>query len=465
MNLKESRMNTRPEHDTMGVIDVDASRYWGAQTERSRRNFKIGGERMPRALIYAFAHLKCVAAEVNGALGLLKPAWVDAIRVATDDIVGGKLDDHFPLVVWQTGSGTQTNMNLNEVIAHCANMHFGTAHTIHPNDHVNMGQSSNDSFPTAMHIAVTLAVYKRLLPALRHMHAVSIIKAKEFKHLIKVGRTHLQDATPVTLGQEFNSYATQIRLGIERIESTMPRLCSLAQGGTAVGTGLNCPKGFKEAFAKILSARLGISYKPADDLFEALATHDALVELSGQLNVLSVSFMKIANDIRFLGSGPRCGLGEIFLPENEPGSSIMPGKVNPTQAEAMTMVCCQVMGNHTTITIAGSQGHFELNVFKPVIILNLLQSIELLTDASLSFTDNCLIGIMANEERLKANVEKSLMLVTALNPIIGYEKAAHVAKYALEEDVSLKKAAVQLGYLTSEAFDAAVVVKQMLGDA
>ncbi|MES2252530.1 MAG: class II fumarate hydratase [Pseudomonadota bacterium] len=458
-------MNTRSEHDTMGVIDVDASCYWGAQTERSRRNFKIGGERMPLALIHAFAHLKCVAAEVNGALGRLKPACVDAIRVAATDIVDGKLDEHFPLVVWQTGSGTQTNMNLNEVIAYRANMHLGEANAIHPNDHVNMGQSSNDSFPTAMHIAVTLAVHNQLLPTLRHMHTILIAKAKEFKHLIKVGRTHLQDATPVTLGQEFNSYATQVRLGIERIESTMPRLCNIAQGGTAVGTGLNCPKGFKEGFSERLSTRLGISFKPAEDLFEALATHDALVELSGQLNVLAVSFMKIANDIRFLGSGPRCGLGEIFLPENEPGSSIMPGKVNPTQAEAMTMVCCQVMGNHTTITVAGSQGHFELNVFKPVIILNLLQSINLLTDASLSFADNCLIGITANEERLKANIEKSLMLVTALNPIIGYEKAARVAKYALKEDVSLKEAAIQLGYLTAEAFNAAVVPEHMLSNA
>ena len=456
-------MNIRIEKDTMGTVEVDGARYWGAQTERSRRNFKIGGERMPTALIHAFAHLKLVAAEVNGELGRLNPVWVDAIKVAANEIVEGKLDDHFPLVVWQTGSGTQTNMNLNEVIAYRANMHLGETAAIHPNDHVNMGQSSNDSFPTAMHIASALALRDRLLPALRHMHAVLVSKAKEFEHLIKVGRTHLQDATPVTLGQEFNAYATQVRLGIDRIESTMPRIYSLAQGGTAVGTGLNCPKGFKEAFSEKLSARLGLPFKPAEDLFEALASHDALVELSGQLNVLAVSFMKIANDIRFLGSGPRCGLGEIFLPENEPGSSIMPGKVNPTQAEAMTMVCCQVMGNHTTITIAGSQGHFQLNVFKPVIILNVLQSIDLLADASMSFSDNCLTGITANEKQLKENVEKTLMLVTALNPIIGYEKAAHVAKYALNEDVSLKEAAVRLGYLTAEDFDAAVVPEQMLG--
>lgn len=456
-------MNTRIEKDTMGEIEVEVSRFWGAQTERSRRNFKIGGERMPLALIHAFAHLKCIAAEVNGDLGRLKPAWVDAIKVATNEIVEEKLDDHFPLVVWQTGSGTQTNMNLNEVIAYRANMHLGEENAIHPNDHVNMAQSSNDSFPTAMHIAAALAVHKQLFPALKHMQSILMTKAKEFEHLIKVGRTHLQDATPVTLGQEFNCYATQVRLGIERIESTMPRVYSLAQGGTAVGTGLNCPKGFKEAFAEKLSARLGLPFKPADDLFEALSTHDALVELSGQLNVLAASFMKIANDIRWLGSGPRCGLGEIFLPENEPGSSIMPGKVNPTQAEAMTMVCCQVIGNHTAITMAGSQGHFQLNVFKPVIIRNLLQSITLLADASMSFSDNCLQGITANETQLQENINRSLMLVTALNPIIGYEKAANVAKCALKNNISLKEAALKLGYMTAEAFDAAVVPEHMLG--
>ncbi|MES2607384.1 MAG: class II fumarate hydratase [Pseudomonadota bacterium] len=455
-------MNTRVEKDTMGSIDVEASRYWGAQTERSRRNFKIGSEKMPIALIHAFAHLKCIAAEVNGALGYLNPTWVEAIKIAANEIVEENLDDHFPLVVWQTGSGTQTNMNVNEVIAHRANMHLGEAGTIHPNDHVNMGQSSNDTFPTAMHIAVALAVQKQLLPALRHMQTVLADKAKEFEHLIKVGRTHLQDATPVTLGQEFKCYATQVRLGIERIESTMPRVYSLAQGGTAVGTGLNCPKGFKEAFATRLSERLGIPFKPADDLFEALSTHDALVELSGQLNVLAVSFMKIANDIRWLGSGPRCGLGEIFLPENEPGSSIMPGKVNPTQAEATTMVCCQVIGNHTAITMAGSQGHFQLNVFKPVIIRNLLHSITLLADASMSFSNNCLLGITANEKQLKENVEKSLMLVTALNPIIGYEKAAHVAKCALNDNLTLKEATLKLGYMTAQTFDAAVVPEHML---
>lgn len=455
-------MNTRTAKDTMGEVKIDATRYWGAQTERSRRNFKIGGERMPLSLIYAFAHLKCVAAEVNGSLGLLKPEWVKAIKEAAIEIIDGKLDDHFPLVVWQTGSGTQTNMNMNEVIAYRANMILETPGAIHPNDHVNMCQSSNDTFPTAMHIAVTLAIHEQLLPALKHIHAILCKKADAFKALIKVGRTHLQDATPITLGQEFGAYAMQVKLGIERIESTMPRVYSLAQGATAVGTGINCAKGFKERFAERLTVRLGFPFKTAENLFEALATHDALVELSGQLNVLAVSFMKIANDIRFLGSGPRCGLGELFLPENEPGSSIMPGKVNPTQAEAMTMVCCQVMGNHTTITVAGSQGHFELNVFKPVIILNLLQSIRLLSDAAMSFADNCLVGITANEVRLNTNVEKSLMLVTALNPIIGYEKAASIAKCALKKDISLKEATLELGYLTEEEFDAAVIPSKML---
>ena len=327
-------MRTRIEKDTMGTVEVDASRYWGAQTERSRRNFKIGGEVMPIALIHAYAHLKLIAAEVNGELGFLKPEWVDAIRVAADEIVEGKLDDHFPLVVWQTGSGTQTNMNLNEVIAHRANMHLGEKNVIHPNDHVDMAQSTNDTFPTAMHIAVGLAVHKKLLPALRAMHSVLIAKAKEFEHLIKVGRTHLQDAVPLTLGQEFNCYATQVQLGIDRLESSLPRIYSIAMGGTAVGTGLNCPKGFKEYFSEKLKLRLGLPFQPATDLFEAIATHDALVEFSGQLNVFAASFMKMANDIRFLGSGPMCGLGELYLPANEPGSSIMPGKVNPTQAEA-----------------------------------------------------------------------------------------------------------------------------------
>lgn len=456
-------MRTRIEKDTMGSIEVDASRYWGAQTERSRRNFKIGGERMPIALIHAYARLKLIAAEVNGSLGFLKPEWVDAIKNAAQEVVDGKLDDHFPLVVWQTGSGTQTNMNLNEVIAYRANMHLGKTGVIHPNDHVDMGQSTNDTFPTAMHIAVALAVHTKLLPVLHAMHSVLSEKAKEFQHLIKVSRTHMQDATPITLGQEFNCFGTQVKLAIDRIESALPRIYRIAMGGTAVGTGLNCPKGFKEEFSKRLSEQLGFPFAPADDLFEAIATHDTMVEFSGQLNVMAASFLKMANDIRFLGSGPMCGLGELYLPANEPGSSIMPGKVNPTQAEAMTMVCCQVIGNHMAITMAGSQGHFQLNEFKPVIIFNLLQSITLLTDASQSFTDNCLQGIKPNEKKLKGNIDKSLMLVTALNPIIGYEKAAEVAKCALSDNISLKEAAVTLGYLSDDEFDAVVVPERMLG--
>lgn len=459
-------MNIRIAKDTIGEVEIEASRYWGAQTERSRRNFEIGDQLMPLPLIYAFAHLKYIAAEVNGSLGLLKSEWVEAIKSAAAEVSEGKLDEHFPLVVWQTGSGTQTNMNLNEVIAYRANMILAASldihGAIHPNDHVNMCQSSNDSFPTAMHIAATLSIHEKLLPALKHMFSILKDKAHAFDALIKVGRTHLQDATPVTLGQEFSAYAMQVKLGIDRIESTMPRVYRLAQGGTAVGTGINCKKGFKESFAIKLSERLGYPFETAENLFEALATHDALVELSGQLNVLAVSFMKIANDIRWLGSGPRCGLNEIYLPENEPGSSIMPGKVNPTQAEAMTMVCCQVMGNHTTISVAGSQGHFELNVFKPVIILNLLQSITLLADAAMSFSDNCLVGITVNEDRLKSNIEKSLMLVTALNPIVGYEKAASIAKCALKQDISLKEAALQLGYLSAAEFDEVVVPEKML---
>ncbi len=465
-NVQSKEISYRIEKDTMGEINVEMSRYWGAQTERSRQNFKIGTERMPIDIIYGFAHLKAIAADVNCALNLLPNHFAEAINNAATKILTGTIDDHFPLVVWQTGSGTQTTMNVNEVIAHLANLDLkakGYTDLIHPNDHVNKSQSSNDSFPTAMHIAVTHAVHQRLFPALRHMQNVLEKKVAEFTHLIKVGRTHFQDATPITLGQEFSGYAAQIQLNIERIQATMPRVYALAQGGTAVGTGVNCPKGFKELFSEKLSARLGYPFAPALNLFEALASHDALVELSGQLNVIATSFMKIANDIHFLASGPRCGLGEIFLPENEPGSSIMPGKVNPTQAEAMTMVCAQVMGNHTTITFAGSQGHFELNVFKPVIALNILQSIHLLSDVAFSFSDNCLVGITANEIHLNENVNKSLMLVTALSPIIGYEKSAHVAKYAYTHNVTLKKAVLDLKYLTETQFDKTVDPKQMLG--
>jgi fumarate hydratase class II len=466
-----TEMKFRTEHDTMGDVNVEATRFWGAQTERSRQNFKIGTEVMPAALIQAFVHLKWVAADVNMALNRIPAHIGKAIQAAADRILTEGLQDHFPLVVWQTGSGTQTNMNVNEVIAYLANMHLAGNPTdttaieriVHPNDHVNCSQSSNDSFPTAMHIAASLAVQAKLLPALVKMQTALTEKVSAFKDHIKVGRTHLQDATPVTLGQEFSAYEAQTKLNIDRLNGTLPRVLSLAQGGTAVGTGINCPKGFAAQFAETLAKRLELPFRSADNFFEALSTHDALVELSGQLNVIAVSFMKMANDIRLLASGPRCGLGEINLPENEPGSSIMPGKVNPTQAEAMTMVCAQVMGNHTTVTIAGSQGHFQLNVFKPVIALNVLQSINLLADASQSFVANCLTGITANVGKMRSNVDKSLMLVTALNTVVGYENAAKIAKYALKEDVSLKEAAIALGLLDAAQFDAAVVPEAMLG--
>lgn len=446
----------RIESDSMGPIDVDAHVYWGAQTERSRRNFNIGGERMPQELIHAFALLKGAAAQVNAQLGKLGAPLAKAIQTVCAEIRTGQWDDQFPLVVWQTGSGTQTNMNVNEVIANRANNllghPLGLKKPIHPNDHVNLGQSSNDSFPTAMHIAAVVSLHSKLLPALTHAHNALKAKTKEFHDYIKVARTHLQDATPMRLGQEFSGYATQIELGIARIQNCLPHLYRLAQGGTAVGTGLNCPTGFDAAFAAEIARLTGLPFITAPNKFEALASHDAMVELSGALNVLACSLMKIANDIRLLGSGPRCGLGEIHLPENEPGSSIMPGKVNPTQAEALTMVCCQVMGNHVTVTVAGSQGHLELNVFKPVIIYNVLSSIRLLADALMSFTDNCITGITVCAEKLAANLEQSLMLVTALNPIIGYDNAAKVAKKAFEENISLREAAVALGLLTTDEY-------------
>lgn len=458
----------RTETDSMGEIQVENDRYWGAQTERSKQNFQIGLERMPIPFIHAFAILKHAAALTNMHLGKIKPQLGKAIIKSCEEILSGRLDDHFPLVVWQTGSGTQTNMNVNEVIANHANQilghELGSKEPIHPNDHVNYGQSSNDCFPTAMHIAAVQEIHQKLLPALGHFFKNLEKKSEEFKDLIKVGRTHLQDATPITLGQEFGGYAGQIELGIERVKASLPRLYPLAQGGTAVGTGLNCPPGFAEAFAKEVARLTGFPFQSAVNKFEALASHDAMVELSGALNVLAVSCMKIANDIRWLGSGPRCGLGEIHLPENEPGSSIMPGKVNPTQSEAMTMVCCQVMGNHVTVSIAGSQGHFELNVFKPVIIYNVLQSIRLLTDACNSFTNNCLKGIAVNKDRLKQNVENSLMLITALNPVIGYDNAGKVAKKALYENITLKQAAVDLGLIKDEEFDTWVDPKKMVGN-
>jgi len=448
----------RTETDSFGPIDVDASKYWGAQTQRSLQNFKIGGETMPKPLIRAFGILKKCAALANAQLGALDAKLAASIAQAADEVIDGTLDGNFPLVVWQTGSGTQTNMNVNEVISNRAiemlGGEMGSKKPIHPNDHVNMGQSSNDSFPTAMHIAAAEQVVHELIPGLQHLHAALDAKAREFMDIVKIGRTHLQDATPVTLGQEFSGYAAQMAYGIERISACMPRLTLLAQGGTAVGTGINCKAGFAELFAAKVSEATDIDFKTAPNKFEALATHDALVELHGALNTLAVSLMKIANDIRLLGSGPRCGIGEISLPENEPGSSIMPGKVNPTQSEAMTMVCAQVMGNHVAVTIGGSNGHFELNVFKPVIIYNTLQSIRLIADACRSFTDNCVVGIEANRQRIDKLLHESLMLVTALNPHIGYDNAAKIAKKAHHDGTSLMDAGIALGLLDEAKFKA-----------
>jgi fumarate hydratase, class II len=456
----------RVERDTMGMIEVPADRYWGAQTERSLENFRIGTERMPLPLIHAFGLLKKAAALANMSLGDLPETLGKAIVAAADEVIAGRLDENFPLVVWQTGSGTQTNMNVNEVIANRAiellGGTLGTKTPVHPNDHVNMSQSSNDSFPTAMHIAAATEIHGRLLPALRHLQEALVERSRAFAGIVKTGRTHLQDATPVTLGQEFGAYARQIELGIERVEACLPRLYPLAQGGTAVGTGLNARPEFAGRFAAKMAELTGLPFTSASNKFEALAAHDALVEVSGALNVVATSAMKIANDVRLLGSGPRSGLGEITLPENEPGSSIMPGKVNPTQAEALTMVAAQVMGNHVVITIGGSQGHLELNVFKPVIIHNLLQSIRLLADAARSFADRCVKGIEANRERIGELLHRSLMLVTALSPHIGYDKAAEVAKKAHRDQLTLKEAAVALGYVSAEDFERWVRPEDML---
>ena len=457
----------RTETDSFGPIEVPADRYWGAQTQRSLQNFRIGGERMPAPLIRALGIQKRAAAAANMKLGVLDPQMGAAIMAAADEVIDGRLADHFPLVVWQTGSGTQTNMNANEAIANRAIEQLGgtmgSKTPIHPNDHVNMGQSSNDSFPTAMHIAAAEEIVRGLIPALEHLRTALDAKADAFQDIVKIGRTHLQDATPLTLGQEFSGYAAQVSYGIGRVKGSLPQLYRLAQGGTAVGTGLNAKPGFAEAFADEVAAFTGLPFVTAENKFEALATHDSLVDVHGHLNTLAVSLMKIANDIRLLGSGPRSGIGELSLPENEPGSSIMPGKVNPTQSEAMTMVCAQVMGNHTTVTVAGATGHFELNVFKPVIAYNVLQSIRLLTDAAMSFTDNCVVGIEANRERIARLVSDSLMLVTALNPHIGYDKAAQIAKKAHKEGTSLKEAGRELGHLTDEQFDQWVRPERMVG--
>ncbi|HEX2509454.1 MAG TPA: class II fumarate hydratase [Microvirga sp.] len=460
------RRPTRTETDTFGPIEVETDRLWGAQTQRSLQNFRIGTERMPLPLVHALALVKQAAALVNRDLGLLEPVAAEAIAESASAVVQGDYDDEFPLAVWQTGSGTQSNMNMNEVLAALANERLGARRgaksPVHPNDHVNRGQSSNDSFPTAMHIAVAREIDARLLPALRHLHRALDGKAAAFADIVKIGRTHLQDATPVTLGQEFSGYAMQVELGIARIEATLPGLLALAQGGTAVGTGLNTHPDFAERFAAKVMELTALPFTTAINKFEALATHDALVFTHGALVSLASGLFKIANDIRLMGSGPRSGLGEIALPENEPGSSIMPGKVNPTQAEAMTMVCAQVFGNETTVAFAGSQGHFELNVFKPVIANAVLQSIRLLADASVSFADNAVAGIEPNHERLRELLERSLMLVTALAPRIGYDKAAAIAKAAHKNGTTLREEALRSGHVTAEDFDAIVRPETML---
>ena len=449
--------DVRIETDSLGEVTVPAARYWGAQTQRSVENFRIGGERMPAALVEAMGLQKKAAALSNIALGLLKQPQAGAILEAADEVIDGTLVEEFPLVVWQTGSGTQSNMNANEVIAGRANELLsgkrGGKAPVHPNDHVNLGQSSNDSFPTAMHIAAVLQVERRLKPALRELHAALAAKAAEFRSIIKIGRTHLQDATPVTLGQEFGAWARQVELSLARLDAALPRVLELAQGGTAVGSGLNAHPRFAESFAREVGTLTGLPFTSARDKFEALASHDALVELSGALNTIAVSLHKIANDVRLLGSGPRAGLGELALPENEPGSSIMPGKVNPTQAEALTMVAARVIGNHATVTFAGAGGHLQLNVYKPVIADAVLQSIRLLADASESFARHCVVGIEPNRARIADLLDRSLMLVTALNPHIGYDKAAKIARKAHLEGLSLREAALASGFVTASQFD------------
>ncbi|MEE4539210.1 MAG: class II fumarate hydratase [Erythrobacter sp.] len=458
--------DVRIEQDSLGEVAVPAAAHWGAQTQRSLVNFAIGNETMPEPLVKALGIQKLCAARANMALGVLDEKLGDAIVQAAGEVIDKTLAAQFPLSVWQTGSGTQSNMNANEVIASRANEILTGTHggkePVHPNDHCNMGQSSNDTFPTAMHIAAAGEVIERLIPAFEHLHGALDTKAVAFADIVKIGRTHLQDATPLTLGQEFSGYAKQIEYAIARVKTALPRVLELAQGGTAVGTGINSKAGFAEAFASEVATYTGHDFVTAANKFEALAAHDALVELSGALNTSAVSIMKIANDIRLLGSGPRCGLGEIALPANEPGSSIMPGKVNPTQCEAITMVAAQVMGNHTTVTIAGSNGHLELNVFKPVIIYNVLQSIRLLADATRSFTDHCVSGIEANEERIAKLLNESLMLVTALNPHIGYDNAAKIAKKAHAEGTTLKEAALALEMLTEDEFEQWVVPADMI---
>jgi len=460
-------MEYRIETDTMGQIEVPVDRYYGAQTARSLMNFKIGGERMPKELIRAFGILKKAAALTNQELGILPAEKAELIVKAADEVIAGLLNEHFPLVVWQTGSGTQSNMNVNEVISNraieIAGGVMGSKKPIHPNDDVNKAQSSNDTFPAAMHIAAVEEIHRKLIPMITKLRDALQVKSKEFEHIIKIGRTHLMDAVPLTLGQEFSGYVQQLSNGLDRINAALPRLYELAIGGTAVGTGLNTHPKFAVAVAEKIAQLTGKPFITAPNKFEALATHDALVEFSGVLKTLAASLMKIANDIRWLGSGPRCGIGELMLPENEPGSSIMPGKVNPTQSEAMTMVCAQVFGNDVTVNFGGAMGNFELNVFKPVIIYNVLQSINLIGDACDSFTEHCVVGIQANEVAIRKHVENSLMLVTALNPHIGYDNAAKVAKKAHKENTTLKQAAKELGLLTEEEFDKFVRPEDMTG--
>jgi len=460
-------MSYRIETDSMGEIQVPTDKYYGAQTARSLMNFKIGGERFPRELIRAFGILKKAAALTNKELGILPAEKADLIVKAADEVIEGKLDEHFPLVVWQTGSGTQSNMNVNEVISNraieLAGGQLGSKKPIHPNDDVNKAQSSNDTFPTAMHIAAVEEIHRRLIPMVTKLKDALAKKSEEFKDVIKIGRTHLMDATPLTLGQEFSGYTQQMINGLERVNNALPHLYELALGGTAVGTGLNTHPEFAVKGAAKIAELTGKSFISARNKFESLATHDALVEFHGVLKTFASSLMKIANDVRWLGSGPRSGIGELLLPENEPGSSIMPGKVNPTQCEAMTMVCAQVIGNDVTVNVSGSMGNFELNVFKPVIIFNVLQSIRLLADACESFTDHCVVGIEANLVNIKKHVDNSLMLVTSLNPHIGYDNAAKVAKKAHKENKTLKEAAIELGLLTSEKFDEVVRPEKMIG--
>lgn len=459
--------DTRTETDSFGPLEVDTSRYWGAQTQRSLGNFRIGWEKQPAAIIRALGAIKLAAARVNMAEGRLDPAIGNAMAEAAQEVFDGKLDDHFPLVVWQTGSGTQSNMNANEVISNRAiellGGTLGSKKPVHPNDHVNMGQSSNDTFPTAMHVAIGMVARDLLIPGLEHLAEALEAKSATFKDIIKIGRTHTQDATPLTLGQEFGGYAHQVRMGIERVKLCLPQIYELAQGGTAVGTGLNTRKGWDKAIAAEIASITGLPFVTAPNKFEALAAHDAMVFFSGALKTVAASLFKIANDLRLLGSGPRSGLGELILPENEPGSSIMPGKVNPTQAEALTMVCAHVMGNDAAVTFAGSQGHFELNVYNPMMSYNVLQSMQLLGDAAVSFTDNMVVGTEANIPRIDKLMKESLMLVTALAPTIGYDNATKVAKTAHKNGTTLREEAIALGFVDAETFDRVVRPEQMIG--